>query len=574
MKRILLLLIPLAILGGLIGWRVNQKKSEEAAQATARAARGKAPISVQTALVTRKTVEITLEAVGTLEAPVAVDLAPKLAGRVIYLKAEEGDRVTAGQVLAQIEASDLEAEIRRKQATVAESQARLAEAQYGQDPNNVALTAEVRKQEAAVATAQAQQQQAIADNASKVAAAEATVTDAQGRIEQAEASIGEADATIARADATITTAQANLANAQTKLGRQQTLFKEGAVAQQVVDDAQTVVDVQEAAVNEAKQQRAAAVAQKNSAIATRSSAIAQKKAAEKQVEVTKNQTKATVQTAQEAVRQAKASLESARANTGRKPAYARNLEALQANVRAAIADLRYSEAQRSATVLRAPVTGVITKKYLDQGSVASPTAPVVAVQAVQQVWANVGVPEEETRRLYPGQPATVTLDSFPGKKFNGRIAQIEPAADPRSRQVAVRVTLDNSQNQFKPGMYARVILTANRYQNALTAPREAVKVPRKQDQPASVVVADNDKASVREVRIGPSDGQVYIIESGVNEGDKVVILTGRDLKDGQAIKENKEGGAGGKGEGAAEADSGEKGAAAGNRSEGGKEAAK
>lgn len=521
MKRFLLVTIPLLVVGLLIGWRVNQKNAEAAAQVAMQEARGKAPVPVQVAPVQRRNVKTTFSAVGTLEAPLAVDLAPKLAARVIFLQVREGVRVKRGEVLAQLEASDLEAEIHRKEAVFEQAKARLVEARLGRDTVDVGVQTEIRTAEAALATAQAQERQAEADYDQRIAAAEAAVTDVEGRIAQA-------DATIAQADAAIATAKANLENAETRLRRQEELLKEGAVAAQIVDDEKTAVKVQKAALDEAKQRREAAVA-------TRASTVAQKQSAEKQVIVTRNQATATRDTAKEAVRQTQASLDAAKSNRSRKPAYDRNLEALEASVQAAEADLRFTKAQRNALTLRSPLDGIVVRRYLDPGAVASPTAPVLAVQATSEVWVNIGVPEETSRSLSMGQTATIALDAFPGRTFTGYIQQMEPAADPQSRQFTIRVALENENSRLKPGISARVAFVTKEFPNVLTVPREAVRIPRQADEQPTAILADKGKAVVRPLKIGATDGKVIIIEDGLTEQDNVVILTGRDLKDGQAI---------------------------------------
>lgn len=521
MKRLVLVLIPLIIIGGLIGWRVTQERAEAASQVTMREMRGKAPVAVEVMPVTRQNIDTSVAAVGTLEATEAVDLTPKIVGRVIYLQVRAGDRVVQGQVLVRIEASDMEATLRQKQAVVAQAKARLAEAEIGQNPNDVALQTAIHQQEAALATAVAQERQAKADYDTRIAAAQAAITDAEGRVTQA-------DANIAAAAAAIKTAKANLENARVKLERQQSLLKEGAVARQIVDDAATTVSVQEGTVGEAEQRREAAVAAK-------ASAIAQKEAAEKQATVTRNQAQATIDVTREGVRQARATLTAARANSARGSAYDKNLAALKADVIAAEADAATTQAQLNATQLRSPLNGVVARRYLDPGAVASPTQPVIAVQETQEVWVNFGVPQEISRRLYRGQVATVTLDSFPGKTFTGKIVRIEPAADPTSGQFAIRVALANPNGQFKPGTFANVRMISERIPNALVVPREAVLIPRKEGSEPTVTLAIDGKAVVKPVQVGPTDGKVYVIQSGVQEGDEVVILTGRPLKDGQTI---------------------------------------
>lgn len=526
MRRWLFFLIPALALAGLITWRVNQKKAEAAGQAAQRQARSKMATIVEAATVKRQDVVTTFEAVGTTEAPFAVDVIPKLPGRIVYLEVQEGDRVTAGQIVARLDPNEVEGEVRRWEAAVAQARARLAEARVQRESTDVTVRTDIRREQEIVATNQARERQAKADFNTKVAAARATVTDAEGAIAAAEANI-------AAADAAITSADAALANAKTRLDRQQMLYREGATAKQLLDDAQTVVEVQQAAVNEARKRRDAAVA-------ARDSAVARKKAASEQVVVVQNEAQATLETARAAVRQAQATLEAARANTSRRPAYEQNLDALEAAVRSAEGDLKSAQARRAGTILRSPLNGVVTRRFLDLGALATPTTSIMQVQEIRSLWVAIGAPEEISRRLTAGQSAAIRFDALPGRQYTGKIERMEPAADPQSRQFTVRIRVANEEGRLRPGTFARVTLETQKASNALVVPREAVLVPRDANAAPTVTVVKSEGegavAEVREVRTGLTDGRIVAIESGVQDGEQVVILTGRSLKDGQAIK--------------------------------------
>jgi RND family efflux transporter MFP subunit len=264
--------------------------------------------------------------------------------------------------------------------------------------------------------------------------------------------------------------------------------------------------------------------------------VAQKRAAEQQVAIVNNKARADVAAANAGVTQARAGLSSARANTAQRPAYEQSLQALRAAVRAARADLRANEVRLRATSLRSPLTGVVTQRNLDPGSLVSPAQTVLTVQDARQVWLTVGVPEEVRRRVFSGQSAQVTFDGLPGQTFAGRVLRINPAADPQSRQFTLRVRLDNRTGEIRPGMFGRVTLVTERARQALVVPKEAVKRDRKtQDATVTVVTSDN-KAENRPVQTGLGDAKMVVVKSGLREGEKVIILSGRDLKDGQPVR--------------------------------------
>ena len=521
MKRWIFTTIALLGLLALVGWRITQKNAEAAGQTKQRAARATMALPVAAVAAQTRDIVRTYETVGSLEAPLSVDLTPKIAGRILSLSVREGDAVTAGQVIARLDTAEVEAQISQKEAARAQAQARLAEARTTQGAAGVSITSEVRRQQTALKSATALAAKATADEASQIGVAQSAVVEAQGKIDSALADIGSAEAAI-------TTAQANLDKAATELNRQETLVKEGAAPQQNLDNARTELQVQQAAVSEAKKRREATLAARNSAVAA-------KRSAERQVELTRNATRATRLSTQSTVAQTQATLDAALANRSQTPAYQQNLEALQAAVRATEADLRATEAQRDYAVLRAPLSGVVTQRNLDPGALATISQSILSVQDTRQIWVTLGVPEEVYSRLVVGQAAQVTLDALPGIVLNGKIERLNPSADPQTRQFTVRVRLDNAAGRLRPGMFAKIRFTTERIADALAVPREAVKLSEKKGE-GSVAVVAGDAAQVRPVKTGATDDKYIQITDGLQQGEQVIILSGRDVKDGQKVK--------------------------------------
>src|SRR5437764_7697156 len=196
MKRWILVLVPLLLLGALIGWRLHEKTVAAATQNQMRAARMKAPPVVAVAAAQVRDIVPTFEAVGGVEAPFNVKIASKATGRIDYLQVREGDRVTQGEVLARVDPSEIQAQVRQQQAAVSEAESRLAQAQLTEAPTNVNISTQISQQQAAVASAQADYQQVKQNYDAQVAAAEAAVTDAQGRVNNADAAVANAQTSI------------------------------------------------------------------------------------------------------------------------------------------------------------------------------------------------------------------------------------------------------------------------------------------------------------------------------------------------------------------------------------------
>ncbi|MDE3163232.1 MAG: efflux RND transporter periplasmic adaptor subunit [Acidobacteriota bacterium] len=137
----------------------------------------------------------------------------------------------------------------------------------------------------------------------------------------------------------------------------------------------------------------------------------------------------------------------------------------RANLNQAQQSLGLSRVTLGYTVLRAPNAGVITVRQAELGEVVSPGTPVVTVADLDHVWLRAYIAETDLARVHWGQEVTVTTDSFPGRKFRGRISFISSAAEftPKSVQTyqervtlvyRIKMDLDNPDHALKPGMPA------------------------------------------------------------------------------------------------------------------------
>ena len=519
-RRYVGILVPGIILVGLIGWRVAGKITEHSSQMSQRSAQSKASPIVSVSPVQIRDIVQTFDAIGNVEAPLNVKIAPKITGRITYLRVQEGDRVRRGEVLVKIDPSEVEAQMRQQQAAVAEARYRLAQAQLTQGSTDIGISTQIRQQEAAAASAQADYNQSRENYTAQLAAADAAISDADGKIAVAEAAI-------AGARAAINSAQANLDNAQARYNRATELYKKGFVSGQTADDAKAFLSVQEAGVEVAQGQLKAANAQ-------RDSALAQKRVAEQQAKIVGTKGKADIEAAKAKLAQANAAVEYARANTSQKAAYQQSIAALRSAVDAAKAGLRSAQARRADTVLMSPLDGFVTDRYVDPGAVVTAGQPAISVQFMRQIWVAIAVPEEIVPKLHIGQPARVSLDAFPNRAFAGNIIQINPSADAQSRQFTVRVILNNAQNLFKPGMYAHVRLETDRTRGAVAVPREAVQHDEKGDY---VILAGEDgKANRQQVVTGESDAAFIAVTEGLRPGESVVTMSAFPLRDGQPIR--------------------------------------
>ncbi|MFQ5869593.1 MAG: efflux RND transporter periplasmic adaptor subunit [Candidatus Zixiibacteriota bacterium] len=184
------------------------------------------------------------------------------------------------------------------------------------------------------------------------------------------------------------------------------------------------------------------------------------------------------------------------------------------------------------TRIKAPFSGTITAKYLEEGEVftlfggAAGSPAILEIMQLDPVKVIVRTPEREIPHIKPGLRATVGVDGYPNKTFKGKVYLVEPAADEKTHTVAVRIMIPNSNRRLKPGMFADVNLFLG---TALTllVPRDAL-VREVGTGKYHLFVVEGDTARRREVALGQEHGEMVAIESGLDSGE-LVITTGRTL---------------------------------------------
>jgi HlyD family secretion protein len=168
-------------------------------------------------------------------------------------------------------------------------------------------------------------------------------------------------------------------------------------------------------------------------------------------------------------KQSRAALERDRALVG---VAMRNVGAAQANVKAAADSLRLAEITLDYTVMRAPFSGVILVRNAELGEAVQPGTPIVTLADLDHVWLRAYVSEMDLEKVAWGQPALVTTDTWPGRHYAGRVSFISSEAEftPKSvethaERVAlvyrIKIDIDNSQHQLKPGMPADALIDLN-----------------------------------------------------------------------------------------------------------------
>ncbi len=347
---------------------------------------------------------------GTIEATQS-HLSFQTGGRLLRVAVDEGDAITKDQVLAELDPAEFitrleQAKANREKALKAREQAAALLKIY-----QTTIPADIARAEAGVTTMQAQ---------------------------LAEIKAGSRKQDIERARQGMQSADIALADAKKNFDRYEALFQKGTISEKERDAARLRYEI---TLKEYERNR-------------------------ETFDLAREGSRAeTIRTAEARLEEGKAAVNQAKSNLTRIAAAQRDVETAQAAVQAAQAVLAQMQIQLEYTKLKAPGPGIVTSRSVEPGEVVTPGEEALTVADLSAVDLKIFVDETQIGNVKPGQKADVSIDTFPGKTFAGRVSFISPEGEftPKIIQTKkervklvylVKVSLPNPHMELKSGMPA------------------------------------------------------------------------------------------------------------------------
>ncbi|MGQ9607742.1 MAG: efflux RND transporter periplasmic adaptor subunit [bacterium] len=484
------------------------------------------------------TIQEKLSLVGNIVADSEVTVYPKIAGKIEQIFVDEGSNVTKGSVLAKLE--DKELLLRVKQAEVALNTAKIV---YEQTKAlaEVKVKAQVAQAEAAFISADAARKQ-VRDLAK---------TRVSSQLESATAGLEALKTNLKKIkdgarpeekkqiQATVQQAKANMDNANADLDRMQKLFDEGAISKQTLDAAKTRATVASAQYEAAQQQlKLVETGAREEDIRAMELQVKQ---AESGLEVAKVMAETRsweqdIQTAEAHFNQAKAGLETAKALEKAK-SWEAEIASAEAAVKQAETALELAKEALSYATITAPISGTISKRSLDVGSMANPAIPLFTIVNVKNVKAIVDITEANLYRISPSSKVSVSVAGLPDW-LTGQITLISPIIKPGSRTAEVEISIDNSSQKIKPGAFARVDIILDTHYNVFLVRRSAILEDKINSNSTIkyVYVLEGNKSVRKNIETGIIQSDIAEVLSGLNRGENVIVSGQNQIKDGEKVK--------------------------------------
>jgi membrane fusion protein, heavy metal efflux system len=176
----------------------------------------------------------------------------------------------------------------------------------------------------------------------------------------------------------------------------------------------------------------------------------------------------------------------------------------------------------AATVLHAPITGVITERNVNPGAGVEPGKPLFTVANLSTVWVIANVPESQIGAIQQGAGANVSASALGAGTIRGTVSYIDPNLHEETRSARVRVSVANPNEVLKVGMFCQVDITpqATSAKGQLMVAEAAVQ--RLGDKSVVFVDQGSGTFAVREVTLGEKVDDHRLVLSGIAAGDRVV----------------------------------------------------
>ena len=210
------------------------------------------------------------------------------------------------------------------------------------------------------------------------------------------------------------------------------------------------------------------------------------------------------------------------------------VELAQASLKSALAQRQVAQLALADTEVKSPVDGIISKRSVQAGDKVSPDSPLFSIVNLSQMTLEAQVPSSEIPRIKIGQEVSFSVDGFGSRGFNGKVARINPAAEAGSRSMLVYISVNNTDNALKGGMFAKGSLTLAKTNIMPVIPIHAVRQQNGKDVVYKIV---NNVVQAQAIKLGlrnEDEGMVQVLE-GLDAGTNVILAKLDGVKPGSKV---------------------------------------
>lgn len=195
--------------------------------------------------------------------------------------------------------------------------------------------------------------------------------------------------------------------------------------------------------------------------------------------------------------------------------------------------LRQAQMAMNYATVTAPISGTVTMCNANVGSYATASAPMFEIANVDTLEISTGINEQNVSKIAIGQEVLLRINSVSEQWMSGKITEISKVMNTQTKNYPVTVAMENKNDALVAGMYAEIKVVVGHADDVLVIPVDAIVY--KEAQPVVFVVQEDGTVREEKVTLGMNDGDTYVVEAGLSEGDQVVVKGNGDLVSGSAV---------------------------------------
>jgi RND family efflux transporter MFP subunit len=482
---------------------------------------------------------------GELRATDQVDVVAGISSRIVRLPVTVGQAVGAGQVLAELDRTELEMELAKAQTSLTKVHAEVAKLRDGSTSAEDIATEEASLRAAEARLAQLMQGPAPEDVDSAAQDLSQARNNRASTVSELALSKEQARLSMEMAAESLRAAQANYGAVKLIYDEALRTGKDPNIPS-CPDDNKNCRDLTDTKLRQFKASfESSEIALKMAEHTLASRRLAYEDARRQEIaglQVADSQVQAAAVNLEAArrgpnpdeVAEAEAPIVEARANLAKAqkaPYEEADLQIKQADVQSAEMDVREAELNLRDAQVVAPFAGIVAQRHVSVGSAVSASTTIVQLIS-QTIQVQLSADDGQVMQLEPGQRADVRLTAYPDVVFPARIEAISPTSSTTSRTFSVTLSPEAPDARLKPGMLAQADVAISSRPAVLMIPEQAVLARATEN--AVFVVADG-KAKQTPVTLGARGGGMVEVLNGLKEGDNVVLEGQATLKDNDAV---------------------------------------
>jgi HlyD family secretion protein len=226
-----------------------------------------------------------------------------------------------------------------------------------------------------------------------------------------------------------------------------------------------------------------------------------------------------------------------------------DIDAMRAQVKQAEGTLTFAQTQLDNTVISAPISGAILERNVERGEFVTTgfvsdrgaKGYVVSMADLTDLQVELDIDQKDFARLGPRQPAVLTTDTYPDRKYQGEIIEISPEANRQKATVQVKVKVLKPDEYLRPEMNASVAFYSpekpgEKAPNQTSAAKPIITIPSSTVRDGAVFMVVDGRAVRRQIQVSGTSQQGATISNGLIGGEDLIVNPPADLKDGQKVR--------------------------------------